>query len=110
MNEQKTDIDIYKRKLMDDLQLVNLTPEQEKEYEEKIGSLVDNRIKSLMLIYLPNEKVEELSKMWEEGKEPEIQKYLEDNVPGWNDKVLDELFNIREELIAKMRNNGKPTE
>ena len=74
------DMRIFRRKLMDDLQLVNLSPEQQKEYEEKIDRLVDNRIKALILIYLPQEKVEELHGLWEGGKEEEIQQFLEKNI------------------------------
>ena len=104
------DMKILRRRLMEDLQLVDLSPEQQKEFEEKIDTLVDNRIKNMMLVYLPQEKVKELSEMWDEGKEEEIQKFLEENVEGWNDKVLDEFFAIREELIAKMRNHAKPSD
>ncbi len=108
-NDNSTrDMEIFRQSLMDDLQLSDLPPEKRKEYEEKIDTLVDNRIKNLMLVYLPKEKIEELSGKWEPGKEEEIQTFLEENVQGWNDKVLDELFSIREELLAKMRNNGKP--
>lgn len=107
-NNVDNDMDLFRAKLMKDLKLDDLSPEQKAEYEDKIDRLVDNRIKNLMLIYLAPEKVEELAKLWDADDHEGVQKLLIENVPDWNDKVLEELLSIQQELIAKMSADAKP--
>ncbi len=97
------EIDLFKKKLMQDLQLHTLPEQEQKEFEEKIEKLVNDRIMNLILIYLPPEKVEEFAKIIGKQDQEEILKYIDQNIPAFGDKVVEEMVNIREDLITRVR-------
>jgi hypothetical protein len=97
------EIDLFKKKLMQDLQLHTLPENEQKEFEEKIEKLVNDRIMNLILIYLPPEKVEEFAKIIGKDDQQEILDYINKNIPDFGDKVVEEMVNIREDLITRVR-------
>lgn len=97
------EIDLFKKKLMQDLQLHTLPENEQKEFEDKLEKLVNDRIMNLILIYLPPEKVEEFAKIIEKQNQEEILDYIKKNIPDFGDKVVEELINIREDMITRVR-------
>lgn len=92
----------YKAKIAADFGIDKLPGEEKKKAEDKIDTLVNSRIVNLILIYLPEDKVEEFGKLLEEDPEKASQ-FAYENISGFSDKLLDELTKIREELASKLK-------
>lgn len=97
-------LDQFKTQLLSELSFDKLSPEDQTVMEEKLGKLVNDRIINLVLIYLPEEKVAEFDQIITGGNEEVIVKYLSDNIPGISDKIANELMEIRQEIINKLKN------
>lgn len=98
-------LEIYRNKLLIDLGLTNIGEEEKKQTLEKIGELTDNRLINLIMIYLPEEKVEEFTQLIEKEKfsGEEISDFLYSNIPAFGDKIINELSEIRKELLEKSK-------
>lgn len=97
---------MFKDRLMEDLNLADSTPEEKKEIEEKIGKLVNDRILNLIMMYLPEDKVAELDKMIGQKSQDEVMQFIMASVPGIQDKIAEELFEIRNDLLNSLRQNN----
>ena len=95
----------FKEKLIEELGLNQASDEEKAMVKEKIDTLVNDRILNLMLLYIPKEKAEELADKAEAGDETEFYKFLSENIPGWSDKVFDEMFRIRNEILGKLESD-----
>lgn len=95
-------LDAFKDKLIGELGLGEANDEEKALVKEKIDTLVNDRILNLMLLYIPKEKAEELADKAEAGDEAKFFKFLNENIPGWGDKVFDELYRIRNEILGKL--------
>lgn len=110
LNQDFTDlIEIFKAKLLIDLNLDKASEEDKNETLAKISELTDNRIINLIMIYLPEDKVEEFAALTdkEELNSDEVGEFLYSNIPSFSDKVIIELSSIRNELIDKMEKYKK---
>lgn len=92
---------LYKARLIEDLGFKDLPDIEKKQIEEKIDTLVNQRILNLLLLYIPKEKAEELADKAESGDEAEFYKFVAENIPGWSDKVFKELELIKDEVLGK---------
>lgn len=99
-------LQVFKDRLIEDLNLDETSPEQRKEIENKISKLVNDRILNLILIYLPEEKVAELDSIIGQKSQDEVIKYIVETVPGIQEKIAEELFEIRNDLMEMLRDNG----
>ncbi|OQB05677.1 MAG: hypothetical protein BWY19_00883 [bacterium ADurb.Bin212] len=98
---------LYKARLIEDLGFKDLPDIEKKQIEEKIDTLINQRILNLLLLYIPKEKAEELADKAESGDEAEFYKFVAENIPGWSDKVFKELELIKDEVLGKTDNlNG----
>lgn len=98
---------LYKARLIEDLGFKDLPDIEKKQIEEKIDTLVNQRILNLLLLYIPKEKAGELADKAESGDEAEFYKFVAENIPGWSDKVFKELMLIKDEVLGKTDNlNG----
>ena len=95
-------LNAFKDKLIEELGLSEANNEEKALVKEKIDTLVNDRILNLMLLYIPKEKAEELADKAEAGDEADFFKFLSENIPGWGDKVFDELYRIRNEILGKL--------
>ena len=98
-------IDIYKAKLFVDLGLGDAKEEERDKVLDKIEQLVNSRLINLIMIYLPEEKVSEFNQLVQKDSftGDEINKFLHDNIPAFDDKLINELSEIRVELIKKVK-------
>lgn len=96
----------FKDRLMEDLNLDNPSPEQKKQIEDKISQLVNDRILNLIMMYLPEDKVAELDKMIGQKSQDEVMQFIMASVPGIQDKIAEELFEIRNDLLNSLRQNN----
>lgn len=99
-------LQVFKDRLIEDLNLEETSPEQRKEIEDKISKLVNDRILNLILIHLPEDKVAELDSMIGQKSQDEVIKYIMESVPGIQEKIAEELFEIRNDLLEMLRNDG----
>lgn len=97
-------LDQFKAQLFLELGLSNLSDTEKAAMEQKLAKLVNDRIINLVLIYLPEDKVAELDQIITGGDENAIAEYITKNIPGITDKIANELMQIREELIHKLKN------
>jgi len=89
----------FDAKLMAELGIDKLSEEEQKGAREDIESLINTRIINLAMIYVPEEKVEEFKNVAEKEDPTQLSIFLQQVVPNWNDKVLSELMQIRDELL-----------
>lgn len=97
-------LDQFKDQLFLELGADKLSDADKIVMEEKLKKLINDRIINLVLIYLPEEKVAELDQIITAGDENAIAEYITMNIPGITDKIANELMQIREELIEKLKN------
>jgi len=98
-------IKVYKDRLMEELGFADLGAVEKEEVEQKIESLVNSRIINLILLYLPDDQVADFEKVLEGKNQEEIDEFVAKKIHGMQDKVLQELMNIRDELLAKVKTN-----
>lgn len=102
-------IDIYKAKLFVDLGLGDAKEEERDKVLNKIEQLVNSRLINLIMIYLPEEKTSEFNQLVQKDNftGDEINQFLRDNIPAFDDKIINELSEIRVELIKKIKEKYK---
>ncbi|TSC94517.1 MAG: hypothetical protein Athens101428_266 [Candidatus Berkelbacteria bacterium Athens1014_28] len=96
-------LDDYKNQLLSELGADSWTAEEKKEVEEKIATLVNDRVLNLLLIYLPEDKIADLDKVIETDDQEAIAKYLSENIPDVGEKIANELMEIRSDIINKFK-------
>lgn len=101
--QQEINLEIYKKRLLEDLRLDDLPEEQLREYEEKIEALVNDRIINLILIHLPEEQTNKFADMMENSEIEQVMDFVGQNIPNFADKILTELMDIRDELLEGVR-------
>lgn len=111
-NQATADSDItntiktYKGRLMEELGFANLASVEKEGIEQKLESLINSRIINLILLYLPEDKVADFEKIVEGENQEDIYKFVSENIPDMQDKILQELMNIRDELLDKVKKNA----
>jgi len=110
-NQKDTDIaevyDVFKKRLLTELGADKMSEEDRIKTEEGLENLVNARIVNLLMIYVPEEKAEELNKIVKEEDQEKMLKFINDNIPGFGDKAAVELMKLREELLGKLTRDGK---
>ncbi|MEI8143146.1 MAG: hypothetical protein WCG48_00820 [Candidatus Berkelbacteria bacterium] len=97
------DIDFFRDQLLEDLGATNLPKIEKEKLMIKIEKLVFDRIISIVMIYLDQAKAPELEKIIDEGDSKKITDFIQQNIPGLNDKIFDELARLRNELIDRSK-------
>ena len=97
-------LDQFRTQLFLELGIDKMSDADKTAMEEKLAKLVNDRIINLVLIYLPEEKVAEFDQIISAGDQNAIAQYLTTAIPGITDKIANELMQIREELIEKLKN------
>jgi len=96
----EVDLTLYKDRMLQELGLENLSADKKKNFEDKLEQLVNDRIINLIILYMPPEKVQGFADVMEAGDIAGSLKYASDNIPNFYDKVIEELAQIRDELIT----------
>lgn len=97
-------VKLYKDRLMEDLGFgkdSGITDVEREQTEKKMGELVDTRILNLIMLYMPEDKVREFGQIAEQQDQTAINDFVQKNIPGYEDKVLKELMDIKDELLKK---------
>ncbi len=94
----------FNTRLFAELGFDKMPAEEQKSAEEKLAKLVNDRIINLLLIYLPEGKVAELDKIIEGGDQSKVTEFLSANISGVEEKIANELMEVRSEIIAKVKN------
>lgn len=96
-------IKLYKRRLLEDLKLDDLPENEKVEMENKIEKLVNDRVVNLILIYLPDDKIEEFTRLMETDDMNSVVQMVQSVIPNFEDKILEELSNIKDEILGGVK-------
>ncbi|MFA7244397.1 MAG: hypothetical protein WC080_03870 [Patescibacteria group bacterium] len=97
-------IQMYKERLMEDLGFgknSGISDVEREQVEKKMEELVNARILNVIMLYLPEGKVAEFSEIAQKADAAEINDFVKANIPGYEDKILKELMDIKDELLRK---------
>jgi hypothetical protein len=106
---EKVDLELFKNRIMQDLGLENLEGEKRKEFEDKLEQLVNDRIINLIILYMEPAKVQDFADLMEAGDVAKILDYAAANIPNFYDKIIEEMSQIRNELLTNVsqKSDGK---
>lgn len=94
---------LFINNLLVDLGLNKESKEEQEKYLAKIANIVNNRIMSLIMVYLDPAKADEFLQILETGDKQKISDYVHQMIPDFDNKVFNELVILEKEL--KVKNN-----
>jgi len=94
------DLEKFVEKIIAEKGFSNLEPEVVAQIKSDLLDRVEDRINAMILRRLPPEKLDEFSKVMDQGGEDKIRTYCEENIPNLDEAVAAELIRFRDIYIT----------
>ncbi|MCX6808623.1 MAG: hypothetical protein NTW50_03070 [Candidatus Berkelbacteria bacterium] len=107
IDEEMADLSLFRDRLIQDLGMEDISAERKKVFADKLEQLVNDRILNLIILYLPPEKVAGFADVMESGDVAKSMEYASSNIPSFSDKIIEELAQIRTELLTSYNSKNE---
>lgn len=97
----------FQDKLMDELGAKGFSVADKETLQSKLESLVNTRIVNLVMIHLPKDKIDGFAELVESDDNEKTVEFLRANIQNFDDKIMAEMMQIRDDLLKKYINENK---